>query len=456
MKIMKKGGKLFAAIIASIMLFSSMTAYADAPSKKDSPTWADVDELKEYVGRNVYEVVGNNFVENVDEELPYRNKGTLLAGISEEQAYAAYVEGSGAFTGDDQDGVSELTGEASNKYDEFYNAAIALVNSVKTATGERYIDDIIDSYTSFFENTAPSLDSMVDSGKIIPVETEEDAPGTASVKKGTYWVLASDLETYNAALDRAITISDNWSWSDNGKFSSTRAEVLDCIRTVTDAYNTLLSKLHEGTMETAAPAESLEEVSSKPAASHEDEAPDKEETSSKDEASAPPVLVNEVMHAGGAKEQSTIEGVYCKNFMAGTIYVDGQQKIGQVAGLTEKEVADGVVVKYYICNSRNKEMNKMLSGAVSEQGYKVLGIMNNDLYKLAKGTVTKIKSTVEEISVVLGIPENLRSDQYEFVVMCYDENGALVIMPDLDDDKATITVKSKNFGYWAVGYRARQ
>lgn len=446
MEIKKKGNRLLAVITATVLLFSGMTAVAaEKPAKSENPTWQDAYDLMDYVGETVYEQVDEWIdEEDVSSEVPYFASGTILASAPKEQAYCVYTEGEGVFVeANHKDGETALTEEEKTAYEAFYAAGIALAESVKTADGTKYVDDIIGLFDSFWDNKNTPLAQMVENETIIVVETEEDAPDTASMNKGTYWVLASDLDAYWSATEAEGTKSESWWPQGDGRFLSTRQEVLNSIDALNAAYNTLLDKLHEGTVETSAPAKPLEKISSAPAASQ------------KDETSAP-VLVNEVVLAGGAKKQSTIEGVYSKNFMAGTIYTDEPKTLKQAAGLSEKEIADGVAVKSFICTSRNKAVNKMLTGAVSEQGYKVLGIMNNDLYKLAKGTVTKIRTTGEEISVVLGIPENLRSDQYEFVIMCYDENGALVVMPDTDNDKATITVKAKNFGYWAVGYRVKQ
>lgn len=440
---------------AAAMLFSSITAYAAAPEKKSSPKWADVFELMDYVGQEVYEK-NPEFEENVSNASPQREPGTLLAGLAEEQAYAAYVEGDGAFAEKNhQDGETELDNSLKDTYNSFYDAAMALVNSVTQASGTKYVDDIMPSYDDFWTNNDEPLNAKLESGKIIAVETEDEAPDETSMNKGTYWVLQSDLDEYFAALDRATAKSNNWDWDDDTGFNSTREEVLECIQIVTEAYNTLIGKIHEGTMETAAPDESLKEVSSMPDESLK-EVSSMMAASYKEEEPETPAVVNEVSYTEGAKKQSTLDGVYCSNFAMGTIYTDEPQKIKQAAGLSQEEIEDGYIIKYFICTSRNEEMNKMLSETVAGQGYKVLGIMNNDLYKLGKGNVTKLKSVGESLTVVLGIPENLRGDQYEFVVMCYDENGALVVMPDLDSDKATITVQAKHFGYWAVGYRQKQ
>lgn len=133
-----------------------------------------------------------------------------------------------------------------------------------------------------------------------------------------------------------------------------------------------------------------------------------------------------------------------------------RKKIKQAAGLTKEEIQNGVVIKYYICNSLNKTMNEKMSQAVSAQGYRLLGVMKNDLYRLNKGDIRLIKTTSETLTVILGVPSHLKSDQYEFVIFCYDENGNLTTLKDTDTDKSTITVQAKSFGYWAIGYQKKQ
>lgn len=97
-----------------------------------------------------------------------------------------------------------------------------------------------------------------------------------------------------------------------------------------------------------------------------------------------------------------------------------------------------------------------MSQAVSVQGYRLLGIMNNDLYKLNKSGIHLIKTTSEPLTVMIGVPSYLRNGQYDFSIFCYDEYGNLIVMDDIDTDKATITVQAKSFGYWAVGYRNKK
>lgn len=438
-----------------MMLFSSITVIAAAPPEQaDQPKWKDVFDLMEYVGANYYEqdLEDQLDLDDVSSELPYYKAGSLIGSARKEQAYAAYIEGDGIFSEENcnDDGDAELEGDAAECYNDFYAAGIDLVDSLKTATGEKYIDDIIGIWDNFWLEYSDPLWEKVENGEIIVVSSEADAPDTASMVPGTYWVLESDLDAFGRVVDYDTSEWKIWDdqnlWeAHNGGPDILRSDLQNCINTVTSAYNTLFDRLHEGTKgsqtsETEKPLTSAAEEVSASAA----------------EESPAPVAVNEVTGSNGAKSKSSLEGIYCNTFVSGAVYKDEQEKIKQAAGLTKEETEAGTVIKYYICSSLDKAVNEKLSRDVSGQGYQLLGIMKNDLYKLNKGEINLIKTTSEPLTVILGVPSRLKSDQYEFAVFCYDENGNLVVMKDTDTDKSTITVQAGSFGYWAVGYQNKQ
>ncbi len=464
MKLKKMCRRLLATVLMSVMLFSSATVFAaNKPSKNDSaPTWGDIFAIMEYVGAEVYDRYDAgelDYADDIEKDSHYVAPGTILVSTPREQTYAAFIENGGVYAGDDvwtNDPGTALSGDAQSSYSSFYDAGMAFVDSVTTADGKYYTDDIIGTYDNFWTGKDEPFWEKVDSGQIISVASEDEAPDVTTMSKGTYWVLESDLDAYAAAVESATNVSDTWDakWeADNGRSTVERAEVQQCITTVTNAYNTILGKLHEGTKSTVSSEDSedsedfLTPAESEPVSSG---------NGSQSEKESAPVIKNEVTFSTGVKVQSSLKGVYSSSFVVGCIYQSEPAQISQAVGLSEAEIKRGVVVKYYICNSLNKAMNATLSQTVSGQGYKLMGVMNNDLYILDNGNISKIRTTGEALTVVLGIPENLRSEQYEFVIMCYDENGNLVTMQDVDTDKATITVKSMNFGYWAIGYRTKK
>lgn len=454
MKKRKIGGRILSAVIASAMLLSSMTVFAAKPTLPENLTddqdgWDALDVYDEGLWEGENHVIET---ESLDAIKKYFGSDVLL--IPADQYEAVETERN---KGDSAD------------FNALYNAYKALDSALVTGDGSYCVDN------SLLENETATWDEInliwkkVDNGSIIVVDTDngEIPPDVSTLEKGTYWVTQSDLNQFDsdvATAENSVASykegeGDEKDWK---KFAITCGtgtdtyiyDVIDIsnetyknyVESLMNAYSTLLDALHEGTKETATPVESLKTVSKSSSSS---------KSSSKQEEEPAPALVNEVLYSTGAKKQSSIEGVYGQTFVAGTIFNDEQAKIKQAAALSEEEIKSGVVIKYYICNSLNKKMNEKLSSVVTGQGYKVLGVMNCDLYKLEKGNITKIKTTGEALTVTIGVPEKLRNDKYEFVVMCYDESGNLVTMQDLDTDKNTITVQANSFGYWAIGYKTK-
>lgn len=458
-------GRLLSVAIASVMLFSSMTVFA---AKPELPQDDEGDEDDGYAGWSRVEDYMNSLFEgensivivlgdsSMDEVKKHFENGKVLVPADKLQAVNEANES--------EDGTGEDISWA-----EVYGAMKAMDESIGIGDGTCYIDDALWDRESTAWGKVEEINQLGEDNKIYVVdeETNDVPPNEDEMEQGTYWVLSSDALNFYDSVEAAADIANVYR-DDNGDFfnymilcgenGEDTYEVADVPRDVFENYvsalesacNTFVGKLHEGTKGTGEPAESLKPVTSESAS----ESASQSESQAQEEEPAP-VLVNEVTYSTGSKKQSSLEGVYGRTFVAGTIFNDEQDRIKQAAGLSEEEIKSGVVIKYYICNSLNKTMNEKLSAAVTEQGYKVLGVMNCDLYKIYKGEITKIKTTGEALTVTIGVPENFRNDKYEFVVMCYDESGNLVIMQDLDTDKNTITVQADSFGCWAIGYKAK-
>jgi len=344
-----------------------------------------------------------------------------------------------------------------NGFDDQYGLVKDLDGSIVEATGTYYIDDSLWARESAVWDKIAAVDSKLEHGVITQVADGEEEPDESTMDQGTYYVAENDVNTFYSDVENANDSMDTYRDGENWKqvtiylgdgvsYESddiSRSAFEAYVSTLENAYNTLLSALHEGTRETAVPVEKLEEAGKDSGSAG--------STSVKEE----PMAVNQVIYSDGSKRLSSIEGVYIKPFMDGVICRDEKSGIYQAAGISKEKMESGVVLKYYICNSTNKLMNEKLSKAAAERGLQTLGVLNNDLYKLYKGQITKLKSINEAVTVVLGVPEDLRSDKYEFTVMCYDEKGNLVVMQDTDSDPATITVQANVFGYWAVGYQLK-
>lgn len=279
---------------------------------------------------------------------------------------------------------------------------------------------------------------------IVDTATGDTPPDETKMESGTYWIYESDWDAFCTMQEKINVLCENYFGNEeNPNKNVTSAQVSEVNDKLREAGNYIWSKLHGKVCE----PEQVAVASPKKASSRRTESSEQEEEA--------PVLVNQVVASNGTKSVSSIEGVYGKNCAAGVIYKDQSNRIKQSAGLTEEEIGKGILVKYYICESRNKSMNKKLTDTATDKGYRLLGILKNDLYKMNKGNITPIRKTSEALTIVLGLPEKLRNDKYEIAVLCFDENGNAVEMMDVDEDKATITVQAYDFGYWAIVYREK-
>lgn len=459
MKMKKICRRIVVIVAACAMLLSGITAFAEAPAKNDGSnlTWKDVWDLQTFMEDNYHSRVGSDELwllgedEDVDEQKTHAPEGKLLLSYefwnSFEELDKIFAEAQPPENAEDSTEITD--NELKNKYSDWYDAATTAVDEIVTATGEYYVDE------SLWEENA-SLWTYIDpvweldkADKIIIVDTAagDTPPDETKMESGTYWIYESDWDAFCTMCETIDALCESYFGTEDNPKDMTAAQVSEVNDKLREAGTFIWSKLHGKACEP--------EPKPEPAPAKETKKSSSRRTETQQQQEETPVLINQVVGSDGAKSVSSIEGVYGKNCAAGIIYKDQSNKIKQSAGLTEEEIGKGVLVKYYICESRNKEMNKKLADSTAEKGYKLLGVINNDLYKMNKGSITPVRKTSEALTIVLGLPEKLRNDKYEIAVLCFDENGNSVEMTDMDEDKATVTVQANHFGYWAIAYREK-
>lgn len=449
MKKSKLCARIFSAVLASVIFCQSMTALAvSAPS--DIDTLSDNEDGWAALGGYMEEIYSDSNViiydtsTQLSDVKKYFESGVYIVPYSKVEAAESAMEG--------------------GNWDAAKTAVKAVYQNSVEADGSYCISEDLFAKEGAIWNSIDEIQSKEDSGVIMTVGPDEEEPDVADMDQGTYWCTASDMDTFWSSVESASnsmsSYRDGEEWktvkiyfgngSEDGDFADVSKSAFESyISGLESAYNTLVGQLQEGTREVTRSSKSkrLKKIS--------DSEQDSSAEVSQQEEETMPALVNEVVFANGTRQQPSIDGIYSRTFAAGTIFKDEKAKISQAVGLSEEEMKNGASVKYYICTSMNQEMNKQLSGAVTEQGYKIWGVMNCDLYKLYKGEVTKIRTTNQSLTVIIGVPETLRSDKYEFMVFGYDESGKLVTMQDMDTDINTITVQASTFGCWAVGYKTK-
>lgn len=165
------------------------------------------------------------------------------------------------------------------------------------------------------------------------------------------------------------------------------------------------------------------------------------------------VPANTVTISGGRQLQSTIEGNYILKSMSGVAITTPKMNVAAAAGLSEADIAKGTNVKFYVCDSRNREMKTALREIASASGKKVVAYIQADLYTITKqGVISNVRSTSTPIEMVFGVPESLARTEKDYSIICIDENGKVVTFEDLDTNSATITINANVFGVYAIVY----
>ena len=90
--------------------------------------------------------------------------------------------------------------------------------------------------------------------------------------------------------------------------------------------------------------------------------------------------------------------------------------------------------------------------AAESSGCKLAQYLDITLFKVMNGAEEKITKTSGEITVTLTIPENLRENGASYFLIRVHE-GETDVLPDLDSNPDTITVKTDRFSAYALAYK---
>ncbi len=165
------------------------------------------------------------------------------------------------------------------------------------------------------------------------------------------------------------------------------------------------------------------------------------------------VTAKNTVALGGKVVKSTVGGVFAGTVVNGTAVLSPVASVAAAAGLSQADVDAGTNVRFYVCNSTDKEAKAALQSAAAAAGKNLAGYLNVDMYTITKkGTVTSIKNAMEPITLTFALPGRIAKAENNVSILCIDKDGKTVEMKDTDTDARTLTVEASVFGVYAIVY----
>lgn len=437
---MRKSRKIIGAIALTILLFANgMTAFA-MPQQAANPVWSDVWELMDYVGSNFYPMLDSEEIclmemtaEELSAELPYLEPGKYMP-LELEIQYAQLVDNYWIPGSDGKEGEDAVDGEA---YHTLYAAVQALFDGIQTSNGEKCTWDLDGTWDELWR-TVEKINDMFAAEKLICVGPDETAPDVNTMDRGTYWIASDYAEHFWEEAEAVGNAGENWIWGDeNTKREILRSEYLEQISRLEAAIRTVTDNWNEGTIGTAVESITVPTVH--------------KSSESKAEAEAP-VIVNQVIASDGTKIASSIEGIFSGGSIGGISFRGDKNDILTAAGISQEEAKNGVICKYYVCDTTDQAAKQTISGLAAAEGLHLEGVSNYDLYRLDNGTVTKLRRTPGLVTITAAIPGSQIKTGRSFVLIGCDENGNKVLLKDLDNDDKMITVETDLWGVFGLAW----
>ena len=149
--------------------------------------------------------------------------------------------------------------------------------------------------------------------------------------------------------------------------------------------------------------------------------------------------------------ESAVGGVYTAKSVNGVAVTSPVANVAAAAGLNETDVANGTNVRFYVCDSRNKEAKTALKDVADASGRRIIAYIDADLYTITKdGVVSNIRMATSPVTMVFGLPGSLIDQGHTYSVICLAPDGTAVVFDDVDTNNATVTINANVFGTYAI------
>lgn len=174
--------------------------------------------------------------------------------------------------------------------------------------------------------------------------------------------------------------------------------------------------------------------------------------------SAPAYAYDRVTGSDGKVLVSTSPLSFYAADIRGAAVATPKDTVYAAAGLSQEDMDKGTNAKFYVGNPYRKADKDALRQAASQVEGQIISMLTIDLYTITeRGWIENVRNlkegTQESIKMVLGIPAGAVKEGRTFSLVCLDENGKTVELPDTDSDPNTVTVELSRFGSFALIYK---
>ena len=95
------------------------------------------------------------------------------------------------------------------------------------------------------------------------------------------------------------------------------------------------------------------------------------------------IAANRQVTVGGRSMSSSVSGIYIATAIRGIAVATPSAAVSAAAGLSQADIDAGTNVRFYVCNSSNKEAKAALTSAAAATGKSVAAYVNFDLYTIS-------------------------------------------------------------------------
>lgn len=162
-----------------------------------------------------------------------------------------------------------------------------------------------------------------------------------------------------------------------------------------------------------------------------------------------------VTTSGGTQITTTIPTSNTSSEVLSVAMITPQNQVNEFAGLEASNVQNGQYIALTVANSQcGQAAQQVINNAANAVNSMIATILEIDLGIFEQGgtLVGKVTDLTEPIQFTISAPSNISNPgNYDFALIRL-HNGQADILPDMDDDPATITVETDGFSVYAVAY----